>query len=58
MDGMKLAAAIRDRWPPIEIIVVSGHVYLDISELPEGSRFFRKPYDAQAVIDAMRDMVA
>ncbi len=24
LDGMKLAAAIRDRWPPIELIITSG----------------------------------
>lgn len=26
MDGMKLAACIRDRWPPVEIILTSGHL--------------------------------
>ena len=25
MDGPKLAAAVRDRWPPLKIIVTSGH---------------------------------
>ena len=25
MDGIKLAAAIHNRWPPIQIVVVSGH---------------------------------
>jgi CheY-like chemotaxis protein len=24
MDGLRLAAAIRDRWPPIHLIVVTG----------------------------------
>ncbi|MBB4575705.1 response regulator [Rhizobium lentis] len=24
MNGLKLAAAIRDRWPPIEIIITAG----------------------------------
>ena len=24
MDGLKLAAMVRDRWPPIELIVTSG----------------------------------
>ena len=24
MDGLKLAAAVRDRWPPVHIIVTSG----------------------------------
>jgi len=26
MDGLKLAQAVRNRWPPIKIVVVSGHV--------------------------------
>ncbi len=25
MDGLKLATAVRDRWPPVKIIVTSGH---------------------------------
>ena len=25
IDGLKLAHAVRDRWPPIKIIVTSGH---------------------------------
>jgi CheY-like chemotaxis protein len=36
MDGMKLAACIRDRWPPVEIILTSGHVAArDVRALPE-----------------------
>src|ERR1700683_5360591 len=27
MDGLKLAQAVRDRWPPIKIIVTSGRDY-------------------------------
>jgi hypothetical protein len=34
MDGM-LAAAVRHRWAPIKLVVVSGHVTGD-SELPPG----------------------
>ena len=58
MDGIKLAAAVRGRWPPIEIIVVSGHMQVDLADLPDGSRFFSKPYDAQRVIEAMKEMAA
>jgi CheY-like chemotaxis protein len=38
MDGVKLAHAVRDRWPPIKIIVVSSRV--PDRDLPAGSRFF------------------
>jgi DNA-binding NtrC family response regulator len=58
MDGIKLAAAIRDRWPPISIIVVSGHTSVALSELPEGARFFGKPYDEQHVVETLIAMAA
>ncbi|MEO7680186.1 MAG: response regulator [Sphingomonas sp.] len=58
MDGMKLAACVRDRWPPIRIIVVSGHRKPTMSDLPEGSRFFHKPYSAGAVLAMMREFAA
>jgi DNA-binding NtrC family response regulator len=58
MDGVRLAAAIRDRWPPIEIIVVSGHHTVDLDDLPHGSRFFQKPYDSQHLMSAMIEMAA
>jgi DNA-binding NtrC family response regulator len=58
MDGIKLAAAVRGRWPPIEIIVVSGHLHVDLADLPDGSRFFPKPYDSQKLIEALQEMAA
>ena len=43
MDGLKLAHAVRGRWPPVEIIFVSA---LNLSgPLPERGLFFLKPYD-------------
>src|ERR1700688_385837 len=45
MDGLKLAHAVRNRWPPIKIIVTSGRDPVTEQDLPEGSRFFAKPYD-------------
>jgi CheY-like chemotaxis protein len=57
MDGLKLAAAVRDRWPPIKIIVASGHRKVAISEIPEESRFFGKPYRLEAVASAIREMM-
>ena len=58
MDGVKLAAAVRGRWPPIEILVVSGLRDVDVAELPERSRFIRKPYESRDVIDALIEMAA
>jgi DNA-binding NtrC family response regulator len=58
MDGLKLAAAVRDRWPPIKIIITSGHRHMSDDALPVVGRFFGKPYDTSLVISAIRDMVA
>ena len=44
MDGMRLAAVIRDRWPPVELIVTSGHVAVEQGQLPERGHFLPKPY--------------
>jgi len=58
MDGLKLAAAVRDRWPPVKIIVASGHRHLSDELLPVEGRFFSKPYDHGRVITTMREMLA
>jgi CheY-like chemotaxis protein len=58
MNGLKLAAAVRDRWPPIEIVIVSGQVRLNEAELPPRSLFFSKPYDEAKVVAAIKGLVA
>lgn len=58
MDGMKLAAAVRNRWPPIEIIVTSGHVDRKDVVVPDRSVFFPKPCDREALTAAMHRLVA
>jgi two-component system, response regulator PdtaR len=58
MDGIKLTHYIRNRWPPVKIIVASGMAILDESSLPEGSRFFAKPYNDHAITDMMARMLA
>ncbi len=43
MDGLKLAAAVRDRWPPIKIITTSGQARIGCDDLPDGGLFCRSP---------------
>lgn len=57
MDGLKLAAAVRDRWPPIRIVVASGLRKINVDALPEDSRFFTKPYNVNEIAATMRSMV-
>lgn len=54
MDGLKLAHAVRSRWPPIKIIVTSGRETVAEQDLPAGGRFFAKPYDPGEIKDALR----
>ncbi|MEP6567108.1 MAG: response regulator [Mesorhizobium sp.] len=57
MDGIKLAHYIRNRWPPVKLIVASGRTIIEESQLPEGSRFFPKPYSESTIVEEMRRMV-
>ena len=58
MDGLKLAAAIRGRWPPIEIIVMCDKRKLTKDDLPERSHFFAKPYDHDAMVAVLHALAA
>ena len=58
MDGLKLAAAVRDRWPPIKIVATSGHHAIRDGELPEGSAFLQKPYNAATLWRVLNEMIA
>jgi CheY-like chemotaxis protein len=54
MDGLKLAHAVHNRWPPIKIIVTSGREPLTMQDLPEGGCFLAKPYQSTQITNAMR----
>ena len=47
MDGLKLAAAVRSRWPPIKIIATSGYCAIREGDLPKGGVFLSKPYTSE-----------
>lgn len=52
MNGAKLAAAVRDKWPPVHIIITSGKGMPD--HLLIRALFIPKPYTAKSVIAAMK----
>jgi CheY-like chemotaxis protein len=56
MDGLKLAAAIRGRWPPIKIVATSGLVDVRRVDLPEGGRFLLKPYSSAEIVGTLREL--
>ena len=57
MDGLKMANYIRDRWPPIKLLVVSGQVHIGVKDLPPGGRFLRKPYLGGHVVRTITEMI-
>ena len=58
MDGLKLARAVRGRWPPIKIVATSGRLDVAEQDLPEGGRFLPKPYSPMQVKGVLRELTA
>lgn len=57
MNGIKLAEAVRGRWPPIKIIATSGHFKVAEADLPKGGVFIPKPYSLIDVTKTIRKLV-
>ncbi len=58
INGMRLAAIIRDRWPPIEIILVSGQFQPAAVDLPVRTVFFQKPYREAEIVAQLHKFAA
>jgi two-component system, response regulator PdtaR len=58
MDGLKLAHYVRGRWPPIKLIVTSGHPLPSGDGLPAGAIYFNKPYQLEKITRSIRDIAA
>lgn len=57
MDGLKLSAFVRDRWPPVKIIVTSGKRVPNPSMLPKGGVFLPKPYSPTGVANVIHGLL-
>jgi CheY-like chemotaxis protein len=44
MDGLKLSHYIRHRWPPVRIVITSGHVMARPDQMPAEAVFIAKPH--------------
>jgi CheY-like chemotaxis protein len=58
MNGLRLAEAVRDRWPPVKIIATSGHYVVRDGDLPSGGLFLAKPYSLSQISSALREITA
>ena len=52
MNGLRLAACVRDRWPPVHIIITTGKARP--ATIPANALFIPKPYVGRNVVAAMR----
>jgi CheY-like chemotaxis protein len=53
MDGLKLVQAVRERLPPVVLILASDRVSPRIEDLPEGTVFLRKPYAESDILKTL-----
>ena len=57
MDGLRLSRAVRDRWPPVKIIITSGKHKPTEEMMPEGGVFLPKPYAPHDVVAKINKLV-
>ena len=56
MNGLRLAHAVRDRWPPVELLVTSALGNVTAKDLPARGRFLSKPYDVATLSETFQQM--
>jgi CheY-like chemotaxis protein len=57
MDGLRLARVIKNRWPPVALIVTSGQTAGLESDLPSGGKILPKPYEQVQVESMLRLLI-
>ncbi len=55
--GLRLAQAVKDRWPAIQVIVTSGRKAIAELDFPRLGRFIRKPYQPEQVLTALAELL-
>jgi CheY-like chemotaxis protein len=58
MDGLRLAHAIRNRWPPIELVLTSGQMRVRTEDMPARGLFLGKPYDPSRLVEVVRSLAS
>ena len=58
MDGIRFSQAVRERWPPVLLIITSGMRRPAAMELPTGAEFIEKPYVPEDVAEDVRMLLA
>jgi FixJ family two-component response regulator len=58
MNGFELFLKMRERWPGLPTVFMSGFTadaFTDGGNLPDGTRFLPKPFLPRALLDCVRE---
>jgi CheY-like chemotaxis protein len=58
MDGLELAHHAFRHWPWIALMITSGAAHAASASLPDGSRFFAKPYILENIVAHIQTLTA
>ena len=58
IDGFELARVVRDQWPEMAVVMMSGHSDASSGPLPERSEFVAKPYLTDRLVPALRALLS
>lgn len=58
MNGLVFATAVRERYPPIEILIVSAMTQPLLHQMPERGIFFTKPYNRKELAQTLIGLAA
>jgi CheY-like chemotaxis protein len=56
LDGLGLARCICQRWPQIGIVLTSGH-RIRMEMIPQEGKFLAKPYDGEALVRHIEEII-
>ena len=57
MDGIRLARVVRNRWPPVALIVTSGQTNVPETDCRPAGGFLAKPYAPVQIETALRQLI-
>jgi DNA-binding response OmpR family regulator len=57
IDGFELAALVRERWPDLAVVMMSGHSDESSGPIPDGGDFVSKPYLFSHLVPALNRLM-
>lgn len=58
IDGFEFARLVRQGWPDVGVLVISGKIAPKPGDLPEGTHFLQKPIRSESLIEALKQAMA